>query len=431
MPVPLRSLRALAPAALLLGALGCTASSRSSQVTPNEPPPAAPAPAPVSARPTLDGIQVQATGTSEGFMADATVVVEVPEDIEGLTLIAIPKGAAGFVPQDKNDEAHTSWRAHTRAEQSEDPEDGTHVLSLYPLPGPYVLVARAPGYQPLITSPFVVEQNTAYRITGLRLTPGEVVAGHVDLPEGASSSMVELEGNGYRLRQETTDGRFRFDTLTPGTYTVRVRIPRHGVTTARYTAGREGGEVIATAEGRCFTGTVKAQGACVSCARLYAVNEAELKVSPELDPAGPLPGAVFIDAMARESLVADTDEQGRFRFCFMDKKGKTSVLAESESRGLLIEDLRPGEHTLELQPLVAVPYRVKGKPKGNVSRALMLTLRDPWSTTRRYELGRGKGKLYVFPGLSYELDVPVGMKLLGRVPKNVKLGTWGAPRRRD
>jgi hypothetical protein len=403
-------------------------------VTPGEAPApveAAPASSQASARPSLSGIQVQTTGTTEGFMADATVVVEVPEDIEGLTLIAIPKGAAGFVPQDKNDEAHTSWRAHARAEQSEDSENGTHVLSLYPLPGPYVLVARAPGYQPLVTAPFVVEQNTAYRITGLRLTPGEVVAAHIGLPEDVSSAMVELEGNGYRLRQETTDGRFRFDTLTPGTYTVRVQLPGHGVTTARYTTGKEAGEVIATAEGRCFTGTVKAQGACVSCARLYVVNEAELKVAPELDPAGPLPGAVFIDAMARESRVADTDEQGRFRFCFMDKQGKTSVLAESESRGLLLEDLQPGEHTLELQPLVAVPYRVKGKPRGNVSRALMLTLREPWSTSRRYELGRGKGKLYVFPGLSYELDVPVGMKLLGRVPKNVKLGTWGAPRRRD
>jgi hypothetical protein len=212
---------------------------------------------------------------------------------------------------------------------------------------------------------------------------------------------------------------------------VQVQIPGQGVATAEYTTGKWSQEFTAPVEGRCFTGTVKAQGACVACARLYVINEAELKQEPELDPAGPLPGAVFIDAMARESRVADTDEQGRFRFCFMDKKGKTSVLAESESRGLLLEDLQPGEHTLELQPLVPVSYRVKGKPKGNVSRALMLTLREPWSTSRRYELGRKKGKLYVFPGLTYELDVPVGMKFLGRVPKNIKLGTWGAPRRRD
>jgi hypothetical protein len=376
------------------------------------------------ARPALEGFQVQATGTTEGFMADATVVVEVPEGLEGLTLIAVPKGAAGFVPQDRNDEAHTSWRAHTRAPEAEDLENGTHVLSLQPLPGPYVLVARAPGYQPLVTEPFLVEHNTVYRVTGLKLTPGAVVAGRTSLPEGVAA-MVEVEGNGYRLRKPAEGGAFRFDTLKPGTYTVRTLIPGRGVATSRYTTGTGDVEAASRIEGRCFKGTVKASGA-----RLYAINEVEVSFPPEVDPAGPLPGSRFEGGPGRETQVVDADEEGRFHFCFLDAKGRTSVLVESESRGLLLEDLAPGEHTLELQPLVAVPYRVRGRPKGNVSRALLLTLREPWSTTRRYEVGKRKGKLYVFPGLPYELDVPVGMKLLARVPKNVKVEMKGKPGRR-
>lgn len=424
MPASLRSFHALAPVAVLLGALGCTASSRSTQA------PAAPVVVQEVAPVAQDGIRVQTTGTTEGFMADATVVVEVPEDIEGLTLIAVPKGAAGFVPQDRNDEAHTSWRAHSRAPQSEDLGNGTHVLSLYPLPGPYVLVARAPGYQPLVTEPFTVEHNTAYRVSGLKLTPGAMVAGTLELPEG-EERLVELEGHGYRLRMRTARGMFVFNTLVPGTYTVRVTVPKVGVVSAPYTTGEARDQVVGKAEGRCFRGTVKSKGTCDSCAHLYAVNEFELSYAPEQDPAGPLPGSRFQSGMVRETQVARLDAEGRFGFCFVGLKGKTSVLVESESQGLLVQDLQPGEHTLELQPLLTVPYRVKGRPKGNVSRALMLTLREPWATTRRYELPRGKGKLYLFPDVPYELDVPVGMKLLARVPKNVKVAAKGKRPRAD
>lgn len=415
MPSPLRTL----PLVVLLG---CSTSSRSTQGTAAEPAPAAvDAGTPPAAE--AKGFRIEKLGKKEGFSLEATVVVKLDEDIDGLEFTALSPKAVGFSPREERDYESDAAGLYGRAGLNNTAEsEGDGVYTLTANPGTYVLAGRAPGYRPLITEPFTLEPETEYRITGVQLTPGEVLEGSVQLPPETEAE-VEVEGQGYRLRTQTEGGGFRFDTLAPGKYTLRTKVKRVGSAEQEVSTGT-GPVTVTPNEGQCYTGTVVANGACARCADMHAIQEYQVSVVPEVDPVGPLGGTRAFSRMARDHLYIDVDEEGRFRFCFT-AKGPASVLVQSGPMGLIAHDLQPGTHTLELKPLVKVPFRVKGKPRKNLYPNIQLVMPEPWSVNGGLPLGNGRGTVYLFPELSYRFEVPAGTKLLTRMPKNVTVGTWG------
>ncbi|HUG53315.1 MAG TPA: carboxypeptidase regulatory-like domain-containing protein [Vicinamibacteria bacterium] len=195
-------------------------------------------------------------------------------------------------------------------------EDGTFVLEDVP-PGTWEVVAQARGYQTARVGGITVEEGGTREGIEVRLTPGHAVHGRVldggtgapvfdasvtlQRPGTAGRGLGQLLGGATAARTDA-EGRFAFEGLATGPYTVVAQHPDYAGATASVTVA----EGPAAAEVRMFT------GGTVAGTVLSQTNTPLSGAAVTLSAGGAAFGRGTFAGPGGQT--ATTDEAGRFRF---------------------------------------------------------------------------------------------------------------------